>query len=509
MPTAGYYNNSSALLRSMVPHTSYAQMSAQKDRELQYATALAEQERVDQQEQERKIQLTQQTLAQMKALPFEAPDQQRLKLWVLEKQKDVAKRIETEYNGDEQKFVDAEGLSWIQNTYAEMQSTDLFNNAQRNKEMISMAKSAIGKNHNLVGKVGNDGTYRTAEQDLLDYYSGAAASFSFNGSYDPKSQVIDHFGKQDNPYGSKYDQSAAVPETDILNFLQAEKGGKEGMDLFYRNYRGRNIGWKKYSIEDKTLFDLDVEGKQSMIDQRRASAAASLAKATQDKTTAENNAKTFFERTLSNPLSVESVGTFDPKDEKGNVVIPGVGVKLGDIATTNAGKSSIEMTKLNFDRGSEAASASIGVTERVVNGNKKYSGSLPGIITSGNKPRYIDLSNVKHTITKSDPYLYMDGADKLASGTQGGTPKRGWKYFEAIIRKDDAKKIDVAGLPLETRETKDGKKVEFYRLKGYTGLPNIWNDNLMNFDLSKQIGGQKQTNEIFNSVPQNDIFEWE
>ncbi|MCE7039235.1 hypothetical protein [Dyadobacter sp. CY312] len=509
MPIGGYYNNSSSLLRALAPPTSYAQMSAQKDRELQYAMALTEQARVDQQEQERKIQLSQQTLAQLKSLPFEGPDQRRIKSWVLDREKEVAKRIETEYNGDTQKFIDVEGMNWLQNTTSQLQSSDLYNAAQQNKEMIAMAKEAIKKNHNLIGKLGPDGSYVTAEQEMLNYYSGAAPTFNFDGSYDPKSSVIDHFGKLDNPYGSKYDQLASVPAEDVLGYLRSEKGDRAAQDLWFRDYKNKNVGYKKYSIEDKQMFDLGVMDKESAIASRAASTAANLAKAQNEEADKVNNAKTYNERTLGNPLTVNELVSFDKTTNIIDSAIPNLGIKVSDLFEKNAGKATIKMTKYDFSRGSEAANESVGITERVVNGKKRYTGEIPGILTTDGSPKYVDLGKIKHTVIKSDPYIYLDGGDKVASTTQGGPPKRAWKYYEVLIRKDDAPKDAVNGLKTEVKKDKNGKGVEFYRIKGYTGLPDIWNNEMLNFDLSKQIGGQKQTNEIFNSAPSVEIADWD
>lgn len=515
MPAAGTFQNNSALFRAVVPQQSFAQLSAMKDRELALTARQEERARLDQAENAQRIQQQQDFTNQIKNLPFEAPDKQRIKLWVNQKQRELAKHIEDRYPDKEGDYFKAESQMWMKNTLSELMNTDLYANAEMNKEQVFLAKQALKNQENLTGEFDEKGNYSPAEQKLLAYYEGKNPTFRFNGSYKPDAQfVYDHFGKQDNPYGSKYDRNAAAPERDVLNLITSKMGDKNGKDMFYRSFMGRTVPYKRYSLEDQQLFNLDVANKNSSMEARRQGTAQGWARLDLQRQKMENDKKesSQFDQGLEQVLG-SPIGTTQPQPISANPsqILNSIGKPLSSLLNPNTlNKDAKRMQQLGVPmvNGTIEFTEYSGVTagplhDKYANLSLKTGKIKEGILSDGNK---IDLENVPHAIQSVNPNIFVDQPESnriTEKGRQTGRtefPDHEFRKAQVYIKKKDVdeNKISVVGAkPYMSEATEDSPaEVEGYYFDIMVGTKGFFQNKEIQQLYNKGTFGQKRANDI-------------
>lgn len=508
MPSVGSYNNTSAIFRAAVPQRSYAQLSAMKDRQLQMAAIQEERARIAQQENKAQIDLKEETLNKIRTLPFESPDKQRIGMWVREKQKELAKHLEKNYAGNEGEFFKTELSSWLKNMTGELYNSDLFAAATSNKENVYMAKQAIAKNENLVGSFDEKGGYRSAEQKLLDFMQGKSATFQFGGSYKPDGQfVYDHFGKQDNPYGSKYDMNAVVPEKDVLNVVTSRMGDAAGRDMFYRMFQGRSVPYKRYSIEDRQMFNLDVANKQSTMDARRQANARGWAALDIQRRKADAADKdreqydTGIQSIIENPVGTTP---YMPITASPSQKLQTIGKTIGQIASSGKSPgarnfeqlSGIPLANNNGLQFTEISGVTLGDYHTKYANLTKTGKVKEGILADGT---VLDLSKIPHKVAGVNPSLFIDTAEssRIAEQTRvkGRTefPDHEFRKASVFIKTSDVKKNSI---DITDAKPHNEKGVEGYLIDIMTPSQGFFRSKEVQNLVNKKFFGQKRANEI-------------
>jgi hypothetical protein len=201
-------------------------------------------------------------------------------------------------------------------------------------------------------------------------------------------------------------------------------------------------------------------------------------------------------------------------------VIPQLGLRVADIATPVGGKPTLKFNRFENVAGDKYANAALNIIPKDVKGGKIYSGALPGLVDTSGNGAYVNLQNVPHTISKSDSYIYTDGAEEANRVTQGKTiPDRAWKYYEAVVTEDAAKQnknvpgFSVQGKELKTirKDKKTGKEVKGYVFKGYVPVTDYLTNEVVDQTLTKQLSGVKTANELFSQPTTKPpvVFDWQ
>lgn len=516
----GFYNNSgSDLLTFLRPRQNWNQRAQAKQAELQYSNILESRARQDAQESQAAVEAQMSTINQFKALPFEEPDKLKVDGLVDSLLGGVLKKIEKDYAGDARKYFQTEGRIGLQQLKDQFVSSPLYTQAESNKVQMDQIRKAMADGKEIIGEYDpNTKKYVTAQQRILDYRNGLSDRVNFNGAYDPsKLDPMKYFGDQYAPGGSKF-EVRKVSEEDKLAYATGHLPGAAAIDYFNKNLAKRNYNYKSDPIENKQLFDLELKETKSKIAEKYSQINRNNAAAEKDRrpeaSTAEAIPATYYDRALNTPLGSRTVSTFNPTSATNNEVIPQLGIKVGDIATTNGGKKSIVFHQISNQEGDERALETIGIQKKTVNGKNTYSGQLPGILSETGTVGYINLKGLPdHRIISSDSYMYLDGqqSNKLATGG-AKRPDYAWKKFKIGYTEKDLEDIDtpeakkIKALPLVKVKT-DGTMG--YIIEGGTPVDNYYKDPLIDQTITKGLGGQKQSNEIFNApTPASPVFNW-
>lgn len=506
MPASGSFNNSSALLTAIVPHRSYAQMSARKDQEMRYARIAQEEARQDQQEQSARIQQQQDVIAQMRNLPVEEPDRARINKWVDGQLKGLAGHIAKNYPQNPEAFFQAEGEMWLKNTLTSLTSSDLYAAAQRNKEYVAMARSAMAKGEDLTGTFDEKGKYVPAESQLLDYMRGKNPTFEFKGSYKADTKAIyDYFGKMDNPNGSKFDRNARVSEEDKLNMSISTMGGANGRDMYYRYLRNRDMRFKQYSFEDQQLFNTDIANKKSMIatragslDIQRQNIALKKQKLAQEKDQASYTGA--VDKILGTPVGRTEFQAYSGDKNKRIQTLGGA--TIADIMVPRPdGTAGFEFQ--------EFSGLTLGKDFSRAAGISKGSQLKEGIVTgAGGESAYLDLSKIPHKVITSQSNIFVDTPEILKADGEKRLPSRGYKKVTIQVEADQAEESglydtdfinELEGAGKAGRIVEDSKGNKQIELEVMVPLQGFFQNAEVQNRANKAFFGQKRTNDIDDS----------
>lgn len=483
-------------------------MSERKNQELQYALVKEERSRQELSEQQARIQQQQDTIAQMRNLPFEEPDRVRINKWVDSRLKDLSKHIAENYPQSPEQFYQAEGEMWLKNTLSDLTSSDLYSMGRRNTEYVAMAREAMKKSEDLVGTFDQNGNYISAESQLLNYMNGKSPTYEFKGSYKPDTKAIyDYFGKMDNPNGSKFDRNAYVPDQEVQNMAISTMGGAKGMDMYHKYLRGRQVPYKRYSLEDQKLFNTDIANKNSMMQSRSANTAIArerlqLARDKQNKTD-DIPLTTAFKKIIGNPLGAT---TFEPFKGDANQRIDALGgTPVSDLMVPGPnGAVGLQFNKYSgLTIGNDVAKSS-GITKGA---------QLNQVIVPGANGGLANFGTIKHTIVKRDPNVYIDQPEAVRSTNGDVMPKRAFSKVTIRIDQQTAeqnslfdddgwgwsKKNEQLGVGkaarIVTRKT-DGKEFKDLEMDVYVPLSGFFENTDAQIRANKTFYGQKESNEI-------------
>lgn len=528
MALGGFYNNSASdLLTAIKPRDNWAARSQAKREELQYGNILEARARQEAQESQAAVQGQMEFIQQVQALPLEEPDKVRVGGFVDSALNDILKNIDKNYQGNARKYFETEGVIGLSQLKNNILRSPVFLQAQSNKVEVDSIRKALADGKELVGEFAPDGKYVTAQQKLLDFQNGVTDRVRFSGAYDPsKVNAAEFFGKQYAPGGSKFVRTP-VGEEEKLGYATQELGGLAGLDYYQKSLKGKKIYHKVDPIEDKKLFDLKVAGEgldmqltRSQINENNAQASKARADAAKKSAdAAPTTSQSYFQKTLATNLGAKPVTTFNPKVAS-NSIIPQLGVSVGSITKSSGGKAALVFNQFENIAGDKYANAALNIVTKELGGKKTYSGALPGMVDTSGPGAYVNLQNVPHTISKSDSYIYTDGAEETNRATQGKTiPDRAWKYYEAVVTEANAKAnknipgFSVQGKELKTlyKDKKTGNDVKGYVFKGYVPVTNYLNDPVLDQTLTKGLSGVKTANDIFDQQPTTKppvVFDW-
>lgn len=515
MPASGFFSDTgSALATLSQPRDSWDKRYQAMQMNQQYLNIQEARATQQAKEVELGVQKQIQNVNALKAMPVESPDRPKTESYINGLLNDIVKNIKDNYNDDYAKFMLNEGESAIMKMRDSYLSSGVYASATRNKMEMDLARKAIADNQALIGSMDKNGNYVSAEQSIMDFQNGITDGYRHRGAYDAsKIKPYEFFSKQYNPGGSKFVPSE-VADQDKLSFAQSAVGAEAGFDYYNKALKGRKIMYKTDQIEDRQLFDLDKASKRANINQSNASAANSYASAAKSraemlekKDEAVSN-KSYLDIQARENMGSVSASGYNPASPSARKVINGLGISVGDLATTSVGgKPNIQMVQKSNLKGDDFANQIVGITKGQKNGQPIYAGKLKDVLLLDQGGEYYDISKMKQSVVSTDPSIYVDAKEDQASALQNRKPGRAFKKYEVLVMKDDFEKKYPGAAPpgelVKNKETKiDGatKKKDYYRVTGYTPVPNWYGNNEVNQALTKPEVGQKITNQIFNST---------
>lgn len=518
MATGRFLNsNTLSLYSALRPVNDFALRAAQKDQELQYLSYLEENQRQQTQSRQQQIQQAEQWKSSIAALPFEAPDRERLKVWANQKKKELSNKLETQYGGKIEAFLEAEGATISQNILTDLVSSDLYNIASKNKENVAIARKAVADGKNLTGGLDpKTGLYKTGEVLLQEYQSGVNPVYNFGGAYDPTKirEVSEYFAKQDNPYGSKY-ENTFVPEVEKLSRAKAVLGGAQGEDAYYRDLIGRPLNYKRYSIEDEEEYLRGIQKDAAALANTKANTARTyqsmkLAANKDAREQAEfegqsgGSGNSYITEVANLPNLVTRTYAYDPQatDVKRDMKTFGRNFGLQNMVSTDVlGNQRLNFYELAAPVGKNLISQAAGTS-----GKESKVGE---VILPTKGGAVFDLTGINHRIVSTqDNVFYMD------ENTYADRNKRD-KAFQKLTIEVDKKGAAKMGLLNDgiifDNVTRLGTEAEGVRrsedggyiidvLKGFQYTP------ILDKEVNKYLKGQKGANEVNYQQSAADFF---
>lgn len=425
------FNDSTPFIQALLPRERWAVRRAEKDQNLNLAqmqTQLA----MQQQAQEQQAIAQQMQVDQLiQQLPLQGPDKKRLVQFREQQRQKLSKYIQENYKNPAE-FLRAEGPTAAQQQLAEIQNSDVFINGITNSQHIALAMEARKKGEYLVGEMGQDGTYTAGEQQLADFYAGKRDSFRFSRSYKPDtSKVYEYFGKQDNPL-NKFDNSAFVPQAEVVNFLRSQNDPIVIADMAARNMIPGQVSYKRYSIQDAMKFNTDMA--KDNIDMQAKKQAMGLNNLKAQKLQNElsggggTGGLTFMNLSAGSALVSERTA-FTPK--------PGEDYTLqttGKSLTSYAGNGVLEFSKLGMP------------TKAIQDGVKALSGIQEGgsvgeLVFPYNGGGIMRLNQVPNRVVSIDGNVYAP-SEELAN-YRSGMASDGFLKVKVAVSEKDADKLGM------------------------------------------------------------------
>lgn len=197
------YTGSTAAMALLRPTVSYAQVRADKDRQLQYQAALTQDAEAKQAQAQQAAGQTQQAVASLADVPFLEQDQNRWRDFVDTMLEENEKRVQTDYGGDRERYGKERYALDTQNMILKATKSPLFKaSLKRRADVVQlMADQSKGLIDRPVTYKLMDGTMKTAPatQNYLDFQAGKTADFSYSGGYTAPTKFNEYFGKNYNP----------------------------------------------------------------------------------------------------------------------------------------------------------------------------------------------------------------------------------------------------------------------------------------------------------------------
>lgn len=492
-------------LAALMPRDRWAVRSAQKDQELMYQQVLQQQSAMNLQQTQQQVAAMQQAQAELYKLPFMGRDNMAKTQWLNQKFSDLAKKIEKDYGNNPEKFLETEAPFIIKEIQNEFLASPIYKRGIQNLNNYTLAQSALSKGEYIVGGRDANGAYRSGRQMLADYINGNADTFVFGGSYKepPLRDMIEYFGKQDNPY-NKYDRNARVPRSEIENYIRSSATPEIAEDLIARGYADVPISYKRYSIQDEQNYNADLAlkdmryrtGQQQMgLNQQRSilnqQKIAENAKELQ--ADSASGGTWFSEYRGTKPAPIKEV--FRPVQGE-NYNIASLNANLKDFAPNGQ----IELTRRDVltNTGKTYVRNKAGIGAK--------GGTAQDVIIPKNGGHVVNLSDVPHMVTEVDGNIYLPNGDIMNAR---GDRRTGHGFTKATIRIPKSA-ADAKGLYNENwwiipdTDTEKGrgilmedKKTGDFILKDvYLPLYGIYNDAEFNRLMLKGSMGQKRANEL-------------
>ena len=246
------------VLALSAPTTNYAQIRADKDREMQMLTMMADKSRMDTMRLQSSIAEQRNKYDQIRNLSFLTPDQNRINMVADGLEGQIMEKVKKQYGGNIKKYIE-DGTADLdyRNFVNGIKSSDAFQKGNTNK--INMATyiedQKAGKIPMLVGG-------RQIRDVYSDFMSGATDSFQYGGGYKaPK----DWAKNIQNSYGdNKFQKEAASPQRTILELQQEGLTLQEAVDYYTQAGLSKNPIYHKYDdTYEKQKFDEESALRQA------------------------------------------------------------------------------------------------------------------------------------------------------------------------------------------------------------------------------------------------------
>jgi len=393
---------------------------------------------------------------------------------------------------------------YVQEIANEFVASDVFKSGRNNVQNLALAQEALKKGEYVIGGYGGDGHYRSGLQLMSDFINGQSDGFQFRGSYKdvPTKQMIEHFGKMDNPY-NKFDRTATVPRMEVENWIRGNATPEVAQDLIARGYADTPISYKRYSLQDESEYNADMLNKQmryglglqqSALNQQRGLINQMKINEKSQENAALSSDGPWFDRNNGTPR-VGFAADFKPnKDE--DYMINSLGVKLSDY---NQGG---QLTFTRYNTLHDTAKSYV----RNKAGIGAKGGTAQEAIILKNGGHVLNLANIPHVVDSVDGDIYLPNADKGNSGRRN----RGDGFTKATIRipKSGADALGLyndhwwklsdtdKGRGLYTEDPKTGDLI-FKDV--YIPLKGIYFDQEFNRLMLKNSMGQKAANDLMDS----------
>lgn len=215
-----------AIVALASPTKNFAQIRADKDREMQMLTMMAEQQRVDRVQLQQSIAEQRAKYQQIKNLSFLAPDQNRINMVADELEKSIKDKIKSQYSGNVQKYIEDGSADSDFETFTQaIKNSDAFQKANSNK--LNMAQYIEDQKSGKIPMLVGGGNVKDVYSQFM---SGQTDSFDYQGSYQaPK----DWAKRIQDSYGSdRFTKEAATPQRVLLELQQDGLTAQQAVDYY-------------------------------------------------------------------------------------------------------------------------------------------------------------------------------------------------------------------------------------------------------------------------------------
>lgn len=447
------------------------------------------------------------TMQQMRSLPFEAPDKAEVSKFLMTERDALASSIADNFDSLES-FLTNGVSSWAAGLQDRLVNSDVYKNGLSNAANVKMAKDAMQKGEQVIGGV-KSGVYKTGENLLADYYQNGG-NFSFHGSYKSSSvgkDIYKHFSGMDNPSG-KYSTDNSVAPDKVFSYLSASNP-ELARDFTHRTGGLSGYEYKRYSAEDKAMYELDVLGKQTRINRTNQL----MADAAEDKKK-QSDLPSYFDATKNSGFASDIIIKSDENNKYYHLFD---NVTLGDISDPNGNISFYEheasavMPRLLEGAGIKKA-------EQNTNGyyvKGSYNSVIKNAIAVNNGSAVpLDFKNRSFVVSSNDGKIYMpeaqrrnvngvinyssndafvklqisiDDPEVLAKGSIKDKAEKDYKYFKGILG--------------DNIENRNG----YYVFDIMMPMQNVWNNQIVNQEGTKKLYGVKEANSA-NIIPSTSSF---
>lgn len=232
------------------PTKNFAQIRADKDREMQMLTVMAEQQKVDRIQLQQSIAEQRAKYQQIKNLSFLAPDQNRINMVADELEKSIKNKIKDQYSGNIQKYIEDGSADADFETFTQaIKSSEAFQRANSNK--VNMAQyledQKSGKIPMLVGG-------RNVRDVYSQFMTGQIDSFDYQGGYQAPKDWAKRI--QDSYGADRFKKEAATPQRVLLELQQDGLTAQQAVDYYTQAGLSINPVFHKFDdIYAKQQFD--------------------------------------------------------------------------------------------------------------------------------------------------------------------------------------------------------------------------------------------------------------
>lgn len=249
-------DNSALIAEVFKPRTSWGQLMALKDRDLQYQVTLTQAEQQKALEMQQADANFQAVQAALNENDFEQPDEVRVGAWLKGQEKTLATYLKDQYQGDVAQWYKVEFPAWVHNTMTQLRKSPEYQQAVQNRLQVGLLKKARAEGQTPVGRVVQDKAgkprYVSADEMYLEYMNGKTPSFTYLGAYKPDDdlkEMRDTFAPGVSPF-----VRTPVSEEEKLNFLMQKYPREIALDKYYQQHQSATVFYKSKPMDELMKF---------------------------------------------------------------------------------------------------------------------------------------------------------------------------------------------------------------------------------------------------------------